>query len=109
MTSPIEALAAYHAEYVAAGVSKGMEGWAATWFKMGVPAAAAAEWARSGYLPAEAQPLIAQGITPELAAVGDEALVDEHGVIGAGVLKLQLEHPGATVLVDPDAEEPPSS
>lgn len=34
------------------------------WWKLRIPAATAAEWANLGYLPEEAAPLIADGITP---------------------------------------------
>lgn len=72
----------------------------------GVTAEDAAAWANAGYLAEEAAPLIQQGITPEMANAGDDALIAEHGIIGAGILKFQLEHPGATIIVDPDVEEP---
>jgi hypothetical protein len=72
----------------------------------GVTAEDAAAWANAGYTAEEAAPLIRQGITPDLAMMGDDALVAEHGVIGAGVLKLQHQHPGAAILVDPDVTEP---
>lgn len=102
----IDDLAAYHATYAAALTPdpSGMAGWWATWHKAGVPAEDAAAWANMGYLPDEARPCIEAGITPEMAAAGDDALVAEHGGAGAAVARLQLEDPGATVLVDPDAD-----
>ncbi len=36
------------------------------WYQMGVTALDAAAWANLGFLPGEAQPLIADGITPAL-------------------------------------------
>lgn len=75
------------------------------WAETGQPVEVAIAWHRHNYLPEEALPLIGQGMTPEMAAAGDEALIEAHGLIGATVLKLQLEHPGAEILVDPAVDE----
>lgn len=46
---------------------------AGDWYRMGVPVETAAAWASLGYYPAEAKPLIDQGITPETAAAVEDA------------------------------------
>lgn len=74
------------------------------WMEAGVDAVTAASWARAGYLPDEALPRIAAGLTPGQASDQDAALIAEHGLIGYTAMTLQLETPGATLLVDPDAE-----
>lgn len=74
------------------------------WMEAGVDAIAAASWARAGYLPAEALPRIAAGLTPGQASDQDAALIAEHGLIGYAAAMLQMENPGATLIVDPDAE-----
>lgn len=74
------------------------------WMEAGVDAVAAASWARAGYLPAEAAPRIAAGLTARQASDQDAALIAEHGIIGAVAMQLQLEEPGATLIVDPDVE-----
>ena len=46
------------------------------WILAGVPAADAASWADLGYLPAEAGSLIAEGVTPAMAALGQDLSED---------------------------------
>lgn len=77
---------------------------AGAWFRSGQPVEVATAWYDKAFTPVEALPNIAAGITPEMAAEAADALVEEHGVVGAVALQLALEHPGATLLVDPDAE-----
>ena len=49
------------------------------WMEMGVTASDAARWANAGYLPGEAAPLIAQGVTPDTAEEMDQLAVDLAG------------------------------
>lgn len=74
---------------------------AVAWFRAGVSAADAAAWANLGYMPGEAAPLIADGITPEMAAATSEATTAVDGPDArAAVLRLAEDHPG--LLVDPE-------
>jgi hypothetical protein len=74
------------------------------WMDAGIAATIAASWARAGYLPAEALPRIAAGLTPGQASDQDATLIAERGIIGYAAAMLQLETPGATLIVDPDVE-----
>lgn len=75
---------AYARAYMAAATQFGTYRLAREWMDAGVSAADAAGWANLGYLPEEAAPLIADGITPatvremerhaEQAAGGRDAL-----------------------------------
>lgn len=74
------------------------------WMEAGVPAFAAASWARAGYLPAEAGLRIAAGLTPRQASEADDALIAGQGMIAYVAAMLQLAEPRATLAVDPDVE-----
>lgn len=77
---------------------------ASLWRKAGINPIAAASWHRNGYTPNEALPRIAAGLTPRQAAAQDAALIAELGPIGYVAAMLQIQEPGATLIVDPDAE-----
>jgi len=53
-----------------------------------VPAQDAAAWANLGYMPAEAAPLIAQGITPAMALAAQEAAAAGAGSGGYAMLRV---------------------
>ncbi len=90
--------------YEAIGPGNGLRRLGLEWANTGQPVEVAIAWAQANYLPHEALPRIEAGLTPQDAAAIDEALIAEHGIIGAVAMQLQLEHPGATLIVDPDAE-----
>jgi hypothetical protein len=46
------------------------------WMEADVPPEAAGAWASLGYLPGEAAPLIAAGVTPAMAAEMEDLAVD---------------------------------
>ncbi len=50
------------------------------WMEAGVPADEAAAWTSLGYLPGEAAPLIAQGITSQMAGAVESAAVEEEAL-----------------------------
>ncbi len=91
--------------YEAIGPGKYVHVLAFEWAETGQPVEAAIAWAKFNYLPHEAEPLIKQGMTPELASAGDDLLIQTHGVVGAILFKLRAENPAATILVDPDIED----
>lgn len=62
----------YAAEYMRTATQLATYRIARQWWEASVPVADAAAWASLGYQPAEAAPLIADGITPEMAAATDD-------------------------------------
>ncbi|MEU7591183.1 hypothetical protein AB0A95_33425 [Micromonospora sp. NPDC049230] len=63
--TPLAALGRYIGEFRALSRQLNTSVIGGRWWKLRVDAAAAAAWANLGYLPEEAAPLIADGITPE--------------------------------------------
>lgn len=63
---------AYAAEYMAGATRLATYRLAREWMNAGVDAHDAAAWASLGYLPAEAAPLIADGVTPATAGEVDD-------------------------------------
>lgn len=74
------------------------------WILAGIEVDDALAWANTGHLPAEAQPLIEQGVTPHMVGAADEAAVTAHGGpaehLRAAVRHLAEQHPG--MVIDPD-------
>ena len=75
----LTALRHYAAEYYQHATQHQTSRAAREWMESGVPADVAGRWASAGYLPAEAAPLIAQGVTPETALEMDEITDDIAG------------------------------
>ena len=77
------------------------------WLLAGVGVDDAAAWANSGFLPDEAQPLIDQGVTPDMVGAADEAAVAALGGAAeyrrAAVLRLTEQIPG--IVIDPDVAD----
>jgi hypothetical protein len=61
------------------------------WHAAGITPHAAADWANRGFLPHEALPLIADGITPELVGAVEVAIGEDDELAG---LTLNLLHNG---------------
>lgn len=70
---------AYSSEYVTTATQHATYRAAREWMSTGVDAATAAAWASLGYLPGEAAPLIAAGVTPEMAAEMEQLDIDIAG------------------------------
>lgn len=70
---------AYAGEYMATATQLGTYRLAREWMNAGIDVATAAAWASLGYLPAEAAPLIAAGVTPQMAAEMDQLATDVAG------------------------------
>lgn len=68
----LRALGIYSTEYMAGATQLATYRLAREWMEAGVPAADAAAWASLGYQPVEAAPLIASGVTPQMAGELDE-------------------------------------
>ncbi len=100
----LRALTEYSQAYRARTTQLATSRIARQWMQAGIDAVQAAAWARAGYMPDEALPRIAAGLTPGQASDQDAARIAEHGLIGYAAMMLQLETPGATLIVDPDAE-----
>ncbi|MFG2046113.1 hypothetical protein ACGFIW_01615 [Micromonospora sp. NPDC048935] len=71
------------------------------WMEAEVPAAEAARWANAGYLPAEAEPLIADGVTPETATEMDQLADDLAGGPEARAMQVIDAMVADGTLVDP--------
>lgn len=60
------------------------------WRALAVGAELAAAWANRGYLPDEAAPLIADGVTPDLVASVEAAIRDDPAELAALTLDLMI-------------------
>ena len=60
------------------------------WRQAGVPADEAAQWANRGYLPAEAEPMIADGVSPDLVQAVETAICDDPLELAALTLDLMI-------------------
>ncbi|GGM27325.1 hypothetical protein GCM10011608_10110 [Micromonospora sonchi] len=67
----LEQLRHYTRTYYAAATQLRTSRAAREWMESGQPAEVAAQWANIGCLPAEALPLIASGMTPEMVLATD--------------------------------------
>lgn len=74
---------------------------AADWVRLRVPAATAAAWARQGYLPGEAVPLIAAGVTPQMVADLEKIATDVAGGPEERAAQVIDRLVAAGILVDP--------
>lgn len=92
---------AYAAEYMAATTRLATYQLAREWMETGVPADVAAVWAGFGYLPAEAAPLAAAGVTPQMAGELDELADDIAGGPEGRVAQVIDRLAAEGVLVDP--------
>jgi hypothetical protein len=72
------------------------------WILTGHPATEAAAWAALGYLPHEAGPLIAEGVTPAMAGIGhDPAATDVSSDAALAALRDELRRRD-DLIIDPD-------
>lgn len=94
-------LSAYAAEYMANARQMATYRLAREWMAAGVDAEAAAVWASAGYLPAEAAPLIAAGVTAQMAAEMDALADDVAGSPEERAAQVIDRLVAAGILVDP--------
>jgi hypothetical protein len=94
-------LSTYIDAYYAAATQHRTSRIARQWMEAGVPATDAAAWASLGFLPAEAAQLIAAGVTPEMAQVGDEIAVNVAGSPEERAMQVIDRLVADGVLVDP--------
>jgi hypothetical protein len=92
---------AYAEEYMAAATHLATYRRAREWMEAGVSAETAAAWANLGYLPAEAAPLIAAGVTPQMAGEMDRLADDIAGSPEERAAQLIDRLVAEGVLVDP--------
>jgi hypothetical protein len=72
------------------------------WILTGHPATDAAAWATLGYLPDEASPLIAEGVTPAMAGIGlDPSATDATSDAALAALRDELRRRD-DLIIDPD-------
>jgi hypothetical protein len=97
-------LSIYVEEFRATARQLNSHRYAREWMEAGVPAADAAAWANLGYMPDEAEALIAAGRTPDQVAVTEAA---EEAVAGGRdeLLRHRLRNLGPQIIIDPDVAD----
>jgi hypothetical protein len=97
-----EAIAAWSKTFLARATQLCTPQLGAEWIRAGVSAEDAAAWANAGFLPSEAAPLIADGITPQMHAEMEAHAEEQAGGPEALAAVRIAELLGSGALLGPD-------